>query len=150
VKTLSQENDKHEVLRRLTALKADQVRLWGTMTCHQMICRLSDSFLLPLGEKTTGTKSVPMPRGLYKWGALYLPMKWPHGVSTMPEMEQGVGGTPPVEFARDRVKLVEVTKRFCGARVDGVVHPIFGKMNEMDWMRWGYLHADHHLRQFGV
>ena len=28
-------------------------------------------------------------------------------------------------------------------------HPIFGAMSVKDWMRWGYLHADHHLRQFG-
>jgi len=29
-------------------------------------------------------------------------------------------------------------------------HPLFGPMNYEDWMRWGYLHADHHLRQFGL
>jgi hypothetical protein len=29
-------------------------------------------------------------------------------------------------------------------------HPIFGKMSETDWMRWAYLHVDHHLRQFGL
>jgi hypothetical protein len=29
-------------------------------------------------------------------------------------------------------------------------HPFFGQMTEKEWMRWGYLHADHHLRQFGV
>jgi prephenate dehydrogenase len=28
-------------------------------------------------------------------------------------------------------------------------HPMFGPMSPEDWMRWGYLHADHHLRQFG-
>jgi hypothetical protein len=28
-------------------------------------------------------------------------------------------------------------------------HPMFGGMTAKDWMRWGYLHADHHLRQFG-
>ena len=29
-------------------------------------------------------------------------------------------------------------------------HPLFDEMSERDWMRWGYLHVDHHLRQFGV
>jgi hypothetical protein len=29
-------------------------------------------------------------------------------------------------------------------------HPLFDAMSERDWMRWGYLHVDHHLRQFGV
>jgi hypothetical protein len=30
------------------------------------------------------------------------------------------------------------------------VHPIFGRMSHREWLRWAYLHADHHLRQFGV
>ena len=29
-------------------------------------------------------------------------------------------------------------------------HPIFGAMTDAEWMRWGYLHTDHHLRQFGA
>jgi hypothetical protein len=29
-------------------------------------------------------------------------------------------------------------------------HPIFGRMSEAAWMRWAYLHTDHHLRQFGA
>jgi hypothetical protein len=29
-------------------------------------------------------------------------------------------------------------------------HPMFREMSEKDWMRWGYLHTDHHLRQFGA
>jgi hypothetical protein len=34
--------------------------------------------------------------------------------------------------------------------LDGRVHPIFGRMSEAAWLRWGWLHADHHLRQFGA
>jgi len=30
------------------------------------------------------------------------------------------------------------------------VHPIFGGMSERAWLRWAYLHTDHHLRQFGT
>jgi hypothetical protein len=29
-------------------------------------------------------------------------------------------------------------------------HPIFGPLSYPQWMRWGYLHCDHHLRQFGA
>jgi hypothetical protein len=32
----------------------------------------------------------------------------------------------------------------------GQAHPIFGPMSDAAWLRWGYLHMDHHLRQFGV
>jgi len=142
--------DKAEVLRRLAELRPDSARQWGKMSCHQMIVHLSDSFQVPLGERKASKASVPIPRGIFKWAALYAPMKWPRGVKTMPEIEQGVGGTAPVEFLKDREKLVELIARFCGANVHGATHPIFGAMSEKDWQRWGYLHCDHHLRQFGV
>jgi len=29
-------------------------------------------------------------------------------------------------------------------------HPILGGMSDAAWLRWGYLHMDHHLRQFGA
>jgi hypothetical protein len=29
-------------------------------------------------------------------------------------------------------------------------HPMFGRMTTVQWQRWGWLHMDHHLRQFGV
>jgi hypothetical protein len=29
-------------------------------------------------------------------------------------------------------------------------HPLFGAMSAAAWLRWAYLHLDHHLRQFGA
>jgi hypothetical protein len=139
-----------EILERLALLREESPRRWGKMTSHQMIVHLRDAFLCPLGEKAASTARVPIPRGLMKFGALYFPMKWPRGVPTRPEMEQGVGGTLPVSFDADLEKLVLVVERFVKAREFGVGHPVFGAMSEKDWMRWGYLHCDHHLRQFGL
>ena len=85
-----------------------------------------------------------------KFFALYVPMPWPHGIKTRPEMEQGAGGTPPVGFERDRRDLLEILDRFVAAEEERTPHPIFGTMTEWEWQRWGYLHMDHHLRQFGV
>jgi len=149
LKTLSSAADKQEVLERLAALQPDSPRRWGKMTSNQMICHLSDSFLLPLGEMRASKAPVPMPRAVFKFFALRVPMKWPRNIATRPEMEQGVGGTPPEEFERDRKKLIAVMERFV-RESSGLDHPIFGKMSGSDWMRWGYLHCDHHLRQFGV
>jgi hypothetical protein len=150
VKTLANDSDKQEVLRRLAVLRADSARRWGKMSCHQMIVHLSDSFLCPMGERKVSRANVPVPRGVYRWVALYLPMQWPHGISTRPEMEQGVGGTAPVEFSGDREELVALIERFVKKDFGWAEHPIFGEMSEKDWLRWGYLHCDHHLRQFGV
>ncbi len=145
MKTVAQDRDKEEILRRIAALRADQARRWGKMSCRQMVCHLSDSFLCALGERTASSVKPPIPSAAMRWGALYFPMRWPKGVPTRPELEQGVGGTAPAEFSTDREKLVGLVERFSSAR-EFAEHPMFGEMSEKDWMRWGYLHCDHHLR----
>src|SRR3954469_12704242 len=87
-----------------------------------------------------------------KWGALWLPIPWPHGFETRPEMDQEIGGTPPVEFERDREELLSLMDRFtCEApQPKFYPHPFFGQMTRKELMRWAYLHMDHHLRQFGA
>jgi hypothetical protein len=45
-------------------------------------------------------------------------------------MEQGKGGSSPVEFNHDRAAL----NRFCDQLLQPVLqHPIFGPMTEGDW-----------------
>jgi hypothetical protein len=84
-----------------------------------------------------------------KWIALRVPAKWPQGVPTRPEIEQGRGGTAPTDWERDCAELRALILSFRGRTAFGK-HPIFGKMSRRDWMVWGYRHVDHHLRQFGV
>ncbi len=149
MKSLEQPAVTNEVRQRLAALRPDSKRLWGKMSAAGAICHLSDAFLLALGEKHASDISNWFSRSIMKFGGLYLPLKWPPGVPTRPEMEQGVGGTKPVDFERDRLQLLQLIDRFVKADFAGVTHPIFGRMSQRDWLRWGYLHLDHHLRQFG-
>ncbi len=128
------------------------------MTPHEMVCHLSDSYLMVMGEKPCSLaprneQPAPfLPRALVKWVALELPMKWPHGVPTRPEVDPRRGGTHPDVFDADLSKLLALQERFVRRPMDFsyAAHPIFGVMNESEWMRWAYLHADHHLRQFGL
>ena len=150
MKTLLVPGDRQEIEERLSELRESTPRAWGKMTAHQMVCHLSDSFLIALGEKQASMASGWFQRSVMKWGALYFPAPWPKGVPTRPEIDQAAGfGTAPGEFSRDLAALRKVTDRFVQAR-EWKDHPIFGKMNAGEWMRWGYLHMDHHLRQFGL
>jgi len=81
-----------------------------------------------------------------------MPMHWPHGVKTVAECEAGKGGTAPAEMVRDLNELRRHLGRFSRQPRDFEFqpHPIFGQMTEKEWMRWGWLHMDHHLRQFGA
>lgn len=151
-KTLGCPDDRQSILNRLENLRADSRRQWGRMTVDQMICHLNDSFRCALGEKSASPASGFLQRTVIKWAALYAPMRWPQGFPTRPELEQGVGGTPPAEFERDRAELAAMVKRFSDSMTlpCKTQHPVFGRMSEAEWLRWGYLHSDHHLRQFGV
>jgi hypothetical protein len=122
---------------------------WGRMTARQMVCHLNDSFRVGMGEKYASPASNFLQRTLVKWVALRTPLRWPRGVPTRPEIEQGRGGTPPAEWQTDRAELLGFLNAFAGCQTFGE-HPAFGKMSQRDWLTWGYRHVDHHLRQFGV
>lgn len=150
MKTLANPSDGDEILRRLDQVRCDSPRRWGRMSAHQMLCHLSDSYLVGLGEKKVSMATGFLQRTAVKWVALKSPLPWAHGFQTRPEIEQGRGGTPPHDFEGDRAKVKELICRWCRPAHDLTwsVHPVFGPMSEQDWLRWGYLHADHHLRQF--
>src|SRR5579863_9344992 len=152
MKSLDNPQCMSELLLRLEKVGPDTPRRWGKMTAAQMICHLSDCFLGVMGDKP-----MEIPRG-FSWLAfmkgfvLYAPMKWPHGVPTRPEFDQlGGGGTPPAQFEADMRCLLDSMRRFTAQprAFHFRPHPMFKQMSERDWMRWGYLHVDHHLRQFG-
>ncbi len=151
MKTLAREHEKAEILRRLRSLRPDAPRRWGRMSPHQMICHLSDSLRVMTGERiakpTSGALSV-LHRTVVKWIALWVPVRWPPGVPTMAEADQERGGTKPVAFADDLAQLERLVDLVTSERSDKAVHPLFGRMSRAGWLRWAYLHMDHHLRQF--
>ena len=152
MKTLARPRDKAEMLQRLRAVRPESGRRWGRMSAHQMVCHLCDSFRMLQGRKPVSHATGRFQRTMLKWVALYLPFPWPPGISTSPEIDQELGGTTPVGFVEDLAELEAlvdlVTSR--EAIFDGQTHPIFGRLSEAGWLRWAYLHMDHHLRQFGA
>jgi len=152
MKTLHNPSEKDEILRRLESLQPSSQRRWGSMSAHNMICHLSDGFRLYMGDRPAKPAPVPAPRLLLKWVALWAPVPWPHGFKTMPEIDQNGGGTRPTEFARDKQELQNLIERFTQSpgRFSAESHPHFGRLSRKEWMRLAYLHADHHLRQFGA
>lgn len=146
MKTLLDDRDRDEVLHRLSKVRLDSQRRWGSMSAHQT----SDSFRASLGEKRISPSSTLFERTVYKCAALWVPVPWPHGVQTRPEMDQQQGGTQPVEFALDVEKLRALFDRFCGWKGEFAPHAMLGQLSRTERMRHAYLHMDHHLRQFGA
>lgn len=150
-KTLADPAARRSIEQRLAALAPSARRRWGKMSAHPMLCHLTDSYRGVIGEKRVSMAWLPLPRRLIKFSMLYLP--WPRNAPTRPEMKQGPGGggTAPVDFESDRASLLAAMARFCAAP-DSLrgPPPIAGKLSREEWLRWGYLHSDHHLRQFGA
>jgi hypothetical protein len=152
MKTLARERDAADILKRLAGLHPDAAGLWGRMSPHQMVCHVSDGCRMLTGERTMPSAVTRLPKPVMRWTALYLPMRWPAGIPTTPELDQTAGGTAPVDFAADVAALAAQLRRIATdphCRF-AATHPVFGTMSRSAWYRWGYLHADHHLRQFGV
>jgi uncharacterized protein DUF1569 len=151
VKSLARARDKAELLQRLKGLGPESERRWGRMTVHQMVCHLCDGFRMAMAQKAVSDATGLLPRTIVKWIALYAPLRWPPGIETRPEIDQHGGGTKPADFGADVAQLESLMHLVTAPsrRFDSPPHPIFGRMSEAEWLRWGYLHMDHHLRQFG-
>lgn len=146
--------DSHEratVVARLQTLAPDSKRQWGRMTPHQAICHLSDSFRSMMSPVPISARHNVFGRTFMRWIALHSGFPWPHGVKTRPEVDQEIGGTRPIEFSHDRRQLETLIEQFAKRTAETLQpHPMFGRLSTAEWQRWGYLHMDHHLRQFGA
>jgi hypothetical protein len=152
MKTLANPKDRDEILQRLSAIAPSSQRRWGKMSAVQMICHLCDALRVSIGEIEAKPADTFLSRTMLRWAALWVPAQWPHGVRTVPECEQGLGGTPPGQFESDLIELRRLLDRFTEQprSFEWQAHPIFGPLSDRGWLRWGYLHMDHHLRQFGA
>lgn len=152
MRTLAERRDQDEIVRRLRAVRPDSVPRWGRMTAHQMVCHLADAIRMATGQRPVAANSNWFKRTILKAIALYAPIPWPPGIPTSPEINQERGGTRPVDFPADVERVVALLAGVTApeSRSDECSHPIFGRLSHAAWLRWGYLHLDHHLRQFGV
>lgn len=145
--TLADPDVRTRCCERIARLDPNASPKWGRMTAPQMVCHLNDSFRVGAGEKDASSDTNLVKQTVFKWVALHTPFPWPHGVPTMPEVEQGRGGTPPADWERDCADLRASIHAFAD-RGAFAMHPLFGEMSRGDWLIWGYRHLDHHLRQF--
>ena len=81
--------------------------------------------------------------------ALRSGVRWAKNVQTMPELKRAIASHSDDEFGALVRSVIDQVQHLASGANCAASHPMFGPMTDADWMRWGYLHADHHLRQFG-
>ena len=147
--TISDPADFAALRERLLALHREDLRHWGVMDAGQMVCHIRGAFRTAMGEIPCEPIPMPMPRAALKALALWAPLPWKRNFETVPALKLGTPEMAVTSFETDRAEAVADMERFCRPEQVRVDHAFFGPMSYADWMRWGYLHTDHHLRQFG-
>jgi hypothetical protein len=148
MKTLANEADAKELRERLASLTGNEHAKFGIMNVGTMLCHVRSSYEAILAKRQlTVVRKPPVPSRILKYLALRDGAKWPAGVQTTRELEAGQPGVIAGDFAADRDSAISAMEHF-RANAESHPHPFFGAMSADDWLRWGYLHADHHLRQF--
>lgn len=148
MKTLSQPAAAAEIRARILSLTLADRPKWGIMTVGQMICHLREAFVYALADTPVDFISLPWHPKTIKFAALKMPAPWPHSTRTIPPLKLDAPGMVTTTFDHDRDSLLAAYDDFCTLSNHTRDHPFFSTMEHADWMRWGYLHTDHHLRQF--
>jgi hypothetical protein len=152
MQTLEDPDCLEAVLQRLSQLTPQTTPQWGRMRATQMVCHLADSYRVLMGLKPAASVETWVGRTVIRVLALHVPLPWPKGVKTGYACDPEGGMTPPSLFTRDLEELQQLLRQFSSGQpgFPGARHPAMGALTRWERLRWGYLHADHHLRQFGL
>jgi len=148
MKNLGERRCVEEIRGRILTLHHDDKAVWGVMNAGEMVCHLREAYRVAGTVPNVALIPGPVSPGMMKFFALKLPMKWPKTIQTVPELKRE-SLPAPGEFEAEKKRLLEEFEGFVVAAAKRLSHPFFGTMTAWDWQRWGYLHGDHHLRQFG-
>jgi len=147
VPSLWDANRRDEILARVGSVTDASKQRWGRMTADRMLCHLTESFKMALGELPVVPLKLPVRYPLLKQLAIYL-LPIPKGLPTMPELL----AAPATPVADARADLQSAIRRF-GERdraKEWPEHAAFGRLSPNAWGVLMYRHCDHHLRQFGA
>jgi Protein of unknown function (DUF1569) len=133
---------------RVARLSPDCTARWGRMSTQQMVCHLTESLKMALGELRVEPKRLPIRYPPLKQLVVYA-APFPKNAPTAPEL---VITATPLPWSDDVARLETLIDRFtsCAADSEWPEHPAFGRLSRRAWGVLAYRHLDHHLRQFGV
>jgi uncharacterized protein DUF1569 len=148
MRSILNEDDHAEIIRRLNSLSVSSTRRWGSLDVAGMLQHLRLSAQMTLGELQVPSKSK---RALQMFPLKHLVLyviPFPKGAPTAPELKP----VDAVSFEEERAALLGMLERIASGPHQGAgpPHPLFGPLS---WPEWGvatYKHANHHLKQFGA
>lgn len=147
--TLANPSDYQQLASRFASMTPQDQPRWGKMNGYQMLRHVADAIRIPLGEIQVNERTSFLWQTVMKWAALWYPRPWPHNIPTRPQLDMCALGVTTGDFELARQDALNQLNHLHHAQLEGARHPFFGNLTRAEWMRWGWLHNDHHLRQFG-
>jgi len=143
-KSINNSSDLKEIFDRLAKLTHEKKGLWGKMNVRQMLRHLSDAanFAFETPNPEAKRKSFML------WMILNIPA--PKNVKTYPDLNMVNKGIDPVEFENERQRVKDLFAKISSSSGPFHVNPFLGKLSKSEWGRLCFVHANHHLKQFGV
>ncbi len=150
MKNIFNKADGNEILARIEKLTPESKPLWGTMNVAQMLAHAARAAQMPTGDITPKRAGFPINiiGSLLKSKILNSPT-FRKNSPTAPEIKI----TDPREFQKEKENFIASVKKLVDngeSIAKATHHPFFGKMSAQEWGRINYIHANHHLTQFGV
>jgi uncharacterized protein DUF1569 len=148
VKSLWEEPVRRELIARARRLTPEHRAQWGRLTVDRMLSHVVDAFGMALGEIEVRQRKIPLIR-FWPFNVLFIRfVGMPRNAPTAPE----IIARSPLAIEAELRALESAMDRFAAqqARRHWPRHPAFGKLSREAWGLLGYVHTDHHLRQFGV
>jgi hypothetical protein len=149
MKTIFNETDYSELIKRIESIQPTNARRWGKMDAAQMLAHCCFAMELALGEKTLKRSFL---------GRILGPMVKKSFLSDKP-FNQNSPTAPEFlivdqkDFDKEKARLLILAKKLHTAGEAGATkhpHGFFGHLTPQQWGETQYKHLDHHLRQFGA
>lgn len=145
---------KEALIPLIQKLDPEQKAAWGLMSPQHMVEHLSMIFAISNGkfQFPISADQAKLDRRKARFFAEDLPFPRDIKVSALPKDK-----TLPLRFANMTEAIAVLEKElnrfwtFFGENPEATnVHPVFGNLNETEWIEFHARHCRHHLMQFGL
>ena len=143
-RSINNSHDLNEVFGRLDKLTAETRASWGKMNIRQMLRHVGDAANFAFDSPNPNAKK----KSFMKWMIFNIPA--PKNAKTLPEIDQVAKGVDPDDFERERSRVKELFEKISSSNGPFKVNPFLGELTKDEWGKLCYVHANHHLKQFGV
>ncbi len=146
-KNINNSEDKKEIFSRLDKLTSETKPQWGKMNVNQMLHHVSTAANFAFAEKEPEKKPSFFTRTVMKW--MVMNLNAPKGAKTLDGLDMVALGINPVDFNNERQAVKDVFDKI-SVSDKFQLNPFLGELTKKEWGDLCYLHANHHLKQFGV